>query len=86
MQKRVKKMHAQDCAIVIVFMVLLWICLAYVIINVSILTNNINFEIIEIVSGGLAGVFATVSLIVMLTHLTINRDALYAEDISNSGQ
>jgi hypothetical protein len=86
MQKRVKKMHAQDCAIVIVFMVLLWICLAYVIINVSILTNNINFEIIEIIAGGLAGVFATVSLIVMLTHLTINRDALYAEDISNSGK
>jgi hypothetical protein len=85
-QKKVKKMHAQDCVIVIVFMVLLWICLAYVIVNVSILTNNINFEIISIISGGLAGAFATVSLIVMLAHLTKNRDTLYAEDISNSNQ
>lgn len=79
-------MYLQDCLTIFAFMFFLWIALAYVIINVSVIAPNITVKIIAILAGSTAGIFSTTALIAVLVHLRKNRQKLYIEDILNSVQ
>ncbi|MFT5874588.1 MAG: energy-coupling factor transporter transmembrane protein EcfT [Clostridium sp.] len=83
MEIKIKKMYWQDCITIFTFMVILWIVLAYVIINVSAISPTIMVKIIAIITGSIAGAFSTTALIAVLVHLRKNGQQLYMEDLSN---
>ncbi|MGK0465813.1 hypothetical protein [Clostridium sp.] len=83
MEIKIKKMYWQDCITIFTFMVILWIVLAYVIINVSAISPTIMVKIIVIITGSVAGAFSTTALIAVLVHLRKNGHQLYMEDLSN---
>lgn len=74
-------MYRKDLILITTFIVFLWATLLYVLMGINSLALHYSIRIIVFISGGLAGVFSTISLVAVIRHLSMNRISLYTEDI-----
>lgn len=79
---KMNKMHRQDTLILIVQIVSLWICLAFVYFTVTQVAHDYS-KLLSLGIGILLGIFATVALLACRVHLTTNKRALYLTDITH---
>lgn len=77
---KMNKMHRQDTWILIVQIISLWICLAFVYSTVAQVVSDYS-RILILGIGIVLGIFATVALMACRVHLTTNKRPLYLTDI-----
>jgi len=81
MESRIKRMYFQDCAVIVIFMAILWLLLIFAVTKVSVIAPTRTVSMIIIIVGLAAGAFATASSIAVLSHLKKNQRQLYVEEI-----
>lgn len=84
MKKKIEKMYSQDCAVIFLFMVVLWTILIYVLMQINDIVANQSVRVLIFFIGIIAGTFATAALIAVVTHLGKNRTQIYTEEITVS--
>lgn len=78
--KKMDKMHRQDTLILVIQIVSLWICLAFVYFTVTQVAQDYS-KLISLVIGIVLGIFSTIALLACRVHLTKNKKYLYLTDI-----
>lgn len=89
MENKIKKMYRQDCSVIFLFMIVMWVILTYVMIQINSIVSNHSVKSLILFIGITVGFFATAALIAVLTHLRKNRTQLYTEEImvsTNNGK
>lgn len=82
MEEKIGKMFRRDCALIIGFMVFLWVVLAYVLKIVSGLTDDPAVKTVAMGAGIIAGIAATSGMVAVISHLKNNKKELYTQDIT----
>lgn len=80
--KKMNKMHNQDNWILIIQIVALWVCLAFVYNTVAQVAEGYS-KLLTLGIGIVLGIFSTVALLACRVHLTANKRPLYLLDISH---
>jgi len=75
------KMYQQDTALVVIFIILVWLVLGFVLISISSLAPNDLVRDVTLGAGSLAGIFVTSALIAVLVHLKKNRVGIYNDEL-----
>jgi len=78
---KMDKMYRQDTGLVVIFIVFVWLVLGFVLISISSLAPNALIRDVIFVTGSMAGIFVTSSLIAVLVHLKNNRVGIYSEEL-----
>lgn len=78
--KKMNSMHRQDTLVLITYIVVLWIVLAFVFFTVTEVAQDYSVYIILGI-GTVLGIFSTTALLACSTHLTKNKKYLYSTDI-----
>ncbi len=83
MDKKINKMYKGDLALIVVFIVFLWVVMISVIVTVvkSIPPEN---QVLVGVTGIFTLIFATITLIALIEHLKKNKVHAYTEEILNT--
>ncbi|GAA0181675.1 hypothetical protein SH2C18_41770 [Clostridium sediminicola] len=84
MEKKIKKMYNQDCAIIFLFMIGLWTILIYVLMQINSVVANQSVRTLIFFIGIIAGTFAIAALMAVVNHLRKNRTQIYTEEITVS--
>lgn len=84
MENKIKKLYLLDLIAVIFFLAFLWITLISVLISVIGIVNTLEAKYIILIIGLLTGLYASSTLLALITHLTGNKNDLYTVEIKCS--
>jgi hypothetical protein len=82
MQARIDRMYHGDCALIITFLVFLWLVVIRVLAAVVEMAGSAALKTVVLGAGLLAASSATMGLTAVLDHLKRHKNALYAEDVA----
>jgi len=80
MPRRWRDLHLVDTVVILASLLLLCIVLVFTVHNVMPLSDNWRVRAVILGSAVLAGVFAAIALIALISHLRLNRNSLYREN------
>lgn len=83
LQKRVNGLYKRDCALVFMFLALLWVILLFVLSNVVTLKVIQDMGVGIYILAGAVGAIVTSALIGVFFHLRRHKEDIYREDIAN---
>jgi len=81
MSARIDAMFKQDKVWALGFVVLLWLCYAYVFFDVGTINTDASIKIALMIGGGLVLLYNTASIIAMIRHYAHDKKDIYSIDI-----
>jgi len=83
MENKIKKLYYRDAVILLIFLILLWLVVAFVMADINAAISSSTAEL-AVVLAGIGVVFcATSAMIAVLAHIKKNRIMIYSEDLEN---
>lgn len=84
MKAIINRVFQRDCAVIISFLIFLWLVLICVITAVVGIAQTPVLKLVILITGSIVGISATTGMLAVVRHLSNNKTELYTEDISRA--
>lgn len=84
MKEQIARLFSKDVMAVISFVVLLWLVLGYVMYSLTLIVHSVSLKTVLVASGVGAGIFATLTVLAVISHLRNHKEELYTEELKYS--
>jgi hypothetical protein len=84
MEKKIRRLYAGDCCLVVSSIFFMWLVLAFIMSMIYSVVAGVDMRLLIVVVGLLTGIYGTAALVAVLVHLKRQQIEIYTEEIIRS--